>query len=90
MSNSRQALAIAPKKPAIPRGVGGRRLSIPNQRPPLLGERGELLAKSEFDDRLLASASKKGRNTAKEDRREFEKLPHNEAHSARRFCSIPD
>jgi hypothetical protein len=33
---------------------------------------GELLTQSEFDDRLLASASKEGRKAAKEDRQEFE------------------
>jgi hypothetical protein len=57
---------------------------------PLLGERGELLTEGEFDDCLLASASKEGRKTAKEDRREFEQMPHNEAHSARVGCKLRD
>ncbi len=56
----------------------------------LLGERRELLTKGELDDRLPISASKEGRNTAKEDQCEFEQVPHREAHSARRHCSIPD
>ena len=44
-----------------------------------IGERCELLTKGELDDRLPTSASKEGRNTAKEDRREFEHVPHSEA-----------
>ncbi len=43
---------------------------------PFLGERGELLTKGEFDNRLFASASKERRNTAKGDRREFEQVSH--------------
>ena len=39
-----------------------------------LGERGELLPKGEFDNRLFASASKERRNTVKGDRREFEQV----------------
>ena len=57
---------------------------------PLLGERGKLLTKGELDDCLPASASKEGRNTAKEDRCEFEQMPHSEAYSARRHRSIRD
>ena len=57
---------------------------------PFLGERGELLTEGEFDERLLASASKESRNTAKGDRREFEQVPHREAHSARRHGSVRD
>ncbi|MBW2498571.1 MAG: hypothetical protein JRF61_14950 [Deltaproteobacteria bacterium] len=47
----------------------------------LLGESCELLTQSEFDDRLLASASKESRDAAKGDRREFEQLPHCRTHS---------
>ena len=57
---------------------------------PFLSERGELLTEGEFDDRLLASASKESRNTAKGDRREFEQVPHSEMHSARVRCAIRD
>ena len=57
---------------------------------PFLGERGELLTKREFDDRLLVSASKEGRNTAEEDRYEFEQMPHSEAHSALARCELRD
>jgi len=42
----------------------------------LQGVGSELLTKGEFDDRLLASASKERRNTAKGDRREFEQVSH--------------
>ena len=56
----------------------------------LQGVGGELLTEGEFDDRLLASASKESRNTAKGDRREFEQVPHSEMHSARVRCSIRD
>ena len=55
-----------------------------------LGVCGQLLTKGEFNDRLLVSASKERRNTAKEDRREFEQVPHSEMHSARVRCSIRD
>ncbi len=57
---------------------------------PSLGECGELLTKGEFDDRLPTSASKEGRNTAEEDRCEFEQMPHSDAYSARRHRSIRD
>ena len=57
---------------------------------PLFGERGELRTEGEFNDRLLASASKEGRDTAKEDRCEFEQVPHSDAHSARRCCPRRD
>ena len=53
-------------------------------------ERGELLTEGEFEDRLLASVSEKGRNTAKEDRREFEEIPHDEARSAPGRCGVRD
>jgi hypothetical protein len=49
----------------------------------LLGERRELLAEGELDDRLLASASEEGRDASKGDRDESEQLPHSEAHSER-------
>ena len=57
---------------------------------PLLGERCELLTKGEFDDCLPTSASKEGRDTAKEDRCEFEKMPHNEAYSGPGRCGLRD
>jgi hypothetical protein len=44
----------------------------------------------EFDDCLVAPVSKEGWNTAKEDRCEFEQMPHIDGHSARRHGSIPD
>jgi hypothetical protein len=47
----------------------------------LLGEGRELLAEGEFDDRLLAAASKEGLDTVKGDRDESEQLPHSEPHS---------
>jgi hypothetical protein len=56
----------------------------------LLCERGELLPQGKSDDRLLASTSNEGRNTAKEDRREFEQLPHSEAHSDRNRHRLRD
>jgi hypothetical protein len=56
----------------------------------LLGTGGQLLTQGEFDDCLPASASKEDRNTSKEDRRELEQMPHSEAYSARRHCSIRD
>jgi len=55
-----------------------------------LGEGGQLLTESELDDHLLVSASKEGRNTAEEDRCEFEQMPHSEAHSARARCELRD
>ncbi len=57
---------------------------------PFLGERGELLTEGEFDERLVASASKECQNTAKGDRREFEQVPHGEEHSAWVRRSIRD
>ncbi len=63
--------------------------SDPGSASPLC-ERGELLTKGEFNDHLLVSASKESRNTAKEDRQEFEQVPRSEGHSARRHCSIRD
>ena len=56
----------------------------------LLGERCELLTQGELDDRLLASAPEKGRDTAKGDRRELEQLVHFEAHSAWRHDAMRD
>ena len=56
----------------------------------LLGEGRELLAEGKFDDRLLASASKEGRDTSKGDRREFEQLPHCTTHSERVRHSVRD
>lgn len=56
----------------------------------LLGERGELLTEGDFNNRPLASASKEGRDTAKEDRCEFEQVPPSEANSARVRRSMRD
>ncbi len=56
----------------------------------LLGEGGKLLTESEFDDRLLASASKESWKTAKEDRHEFEQVTQSEPYSVRVRCSIRD
>jgi hypothetical protein len=56
----------------------------------LLGEGCELLAKSEFNDCLFASASKESRNTAQEDPYEFEQMPHWEAHSGAGSCGLLD
>ena len=50
----------------------------------------ELLTQGEFYDRLPASASKEDRNTAKEDRRELEPMPHSETSPERDRCSVRD
>jgi len=57
---------------------------------PSLGEGGKLLTESEFDDRLLASASEEGRNAAEEEHQEFEQGPHREVHLVRNHGPLRD
>jgi hypothetical protein len=47
------------------------------------GEGRELLAKGQFDDRLLPAASEEGQNTANRQRREAEQSLHGARDSAR-------
>ncbi len=55
-----------------------------------LGEGGQLLTESELNDWLFSSTSEEGRNTAKQDRYEFEQMPPSEAHSALARCELRD
>ena len=56
----------------------------------LLGEVRELLTKGEFNDRLLASASKECGDAPKGDRDEIQQLPHSKAYSAACLEGIRD